>query len=97
MVVTIHDLCHRRDQIVADDTADAAIRKIDDVSVVLNSDDEFGVDVDRAEVVHQYGNPKAVVTCENAIQKGCLPCSEESRQDCQRHRLRGRLINRRQE
>ena len=89
---TSHDLRHRSDQIVADVAADAAIGEIDDVPVVFDSDDEFGVDVDRAEVVHQHGNPKTVIARQNAIQQRRLAGAEESGEDGQRHRVRGRLI-----
>jgi hypothetical protein len=59
---------HGGEEIVADVATNTTIGEIDDVPAVFNADNEFGVNVDRAEVVHQYGDPKAVTAGEDAIQ-----------------------------
>jgi hypothetical protein len=50
----------------------------------LYPDDELGVDVDRAEVVHQHRDPQAVVAREDAIQQRRLAGAEESGEDRER-------------
>ena len=68
LLVPGHHLHHRSDQIVADVAADTAVGEADDVPIALDSDNEVGVDVDRAEVVHQYSDSKAMIAGENAVQ-----------------------------
>ena len=72
------------DQIVADVAADAAVGEADDVPFALDSDDEVGVDVDRAEVVHQDRYAKAVIAGEDAVQQRRLARAEEPRQHGER-------------
>ena len=84
---TRHHLCHRGHQIVADVATDAAVGEIDDVARVLNTDDELGVNVDRAEVIHQHGDSKAVCASENAIQQRRLASTEKAGQHGQRDGL----------
>src|SRR5262245_61642434 len=86
---TSHHLRHRRDQILADVAADTAIGEIDDVPIVFNSDHELGVNVDRAKVVHQYGDPEPVITGQDAIQQRRLAGAEKPGQDRQGDGLRG--------
>jgi hypothetical protein len=87
-------LRHRSGQILAHVAADTAIGEIDDVPIVFNSDNEFGVNVDRAKVVHQYSDPKAVIACKNTIQQRRFACAEKAGQDCQRDGLRAGLVGR---
>ena len=41
-------------------TSAAPVREADDVAFVLDADDKVGVDVDRAEIVHQRGHAQAI-------------------------------------
>ncbi len=91
---TRHHLRHRGDQIVADVAADAAVGEIDDVPLAFDADHEFGVDVDRAEVVHQDRDPQAVIARQNAIQQRRLAGAEKAGQDGQRDGLRAGLVGR---
>ena len=77
LVVPAQHLHHRSDQIIADVAADTAVGEADDVPFALHPDDEVGVDVDRAEVVHQDGDTKAVIAGEDAVQQRRLACTEE--------------------
>ena len=85
---TSHELGHRSGQIVADVAADAAVGEIDDVPVVLHSDDEFSVDVDRTKVVHQHRDAKAVIAGQDAVQQRRLAGAKKAGQDGQRHSVR---------
>ena len=85
---TSHQLGHRSGQIVADVAADTAVGEIDDVPIVLDSDDELGVDVDRTEVVHQHRDPKAVIAGQDAVQQRRLAGAKKAGQDGQRHSVR---------
>ena len=55
--------------------------------VALDADDELGIDVDRAEVVHQHGDPEAVIAGQDAVQQRRLAGAEEAGQDGQRDGL----------
>src|SRR5208282_5940502 len=73
----------RFDEVVANLAADAAIGEADHITV--HADDEFGVDIDRAEVVDEDSDTQAVITGQYAIQQGRLSRSEKAGQDRQRN------------
>ena len=78
-----HHLRHRGDQIVADVAADTAVGEIDDIPLAFDADNEFGINVDRTEVVHQHRDPKAVIAGENAVQQRRLARAKKASQDRQ--------------
>lgn len=82
----------RGDQILTNAAADTPVGEIDHIPVALNADNEFGIDVDRPEVVDQYRDPKAVVAGKNAVQKRRLASAQEAREDCQGDAVRAGLL-----
>ena len=66
---------------IADIAADAAIRQAYDVAIVLDAADKVGVDIDRAEVVHQHGHAQAVIAIEDAVEQSRLPRAKEAGED----------------
>ena len=75
----------RVDEVVSNLAADAAVGEADHVA--LHPDDEFGVDIDRAEVVDEDAYAEAVVPREDAIEQRRLSCPEKARQDRDGYRL----------
>ena len=63
------------DQVVADGAADAAVGEVD--RVALNPDDEFGVDIDRTEVVDENRDAHAVVAAQDVIEQCRFAGSEK--------------------
>ena len=65
-----------------DRAANATVGQTDDIA--FHANDEFGIDVDRAEVVDQHRHAQAVVAVENAIEKRGLSGAEKAGDDRQR-------------
>src|SRR5210317_541772 len=63
------------DQIIADGAADAAVGKLD--GVVLDPDDELGVDIDRAKVVDEDRGAHTVVAAQNVVEQRRLPGAQK--------------------
>jgi hypothetical protein len=83
-LVAVDQRRDRLDEIVADLTAHTPVRQRH--HPVLDIDDEFGVDVDRPEVVHEDPDREPVITGEDVIDQRRLPGPEEAGQDRQRDR-----------
>ena len=56
----------------------AAIGQADDVAAGLNADDQAGVDVNGAEVVHQDSDAKSVIAVKDVVEQGGLARAEKS-------------------
>src|SRR5208337_2742501 len=74
---------YRLDQVVANLAAHAAVGQAD--HVVIHPDDEFGVNVDCAEVVDEDAHAQTVVASQDAVQQRRLARAEKPGQDGDRH------------
>ncbi|MNI04790.1 hypothetical protein D3C73_577230 [compost metagenome] len=80
-------LLDRLQQVVAHRTAHATIGQADHVTV--NADDQFSIDVQRAEVVDQHGNTQAMVFAQQTIKQSGLAGPQKTGQHGQRSGLGG--------
>ena len=79
----------RLDEVLAQRTAGAAVGQADDV--VLDADDQIGVDVHGPEVIHQHRNVARMIPLQDVIDKGGLAGAQEPGKDRQWNRgMRGR-------
>jgi hypothetical protein len=71
------DLLYRRQHVIPHAATNAAVGEADKVSAGFHPDDQVGIDVDRAEVVHQNGDAKSVAAIEDAIEQRGLAGAEK--------------------
>src|SRR6266851_7112011 len=77
---TIEHTCDRFEQVTADRAAHAAIGETDHIT--LDADDEFGINIDGAEIVHEDCHSQAMVAVEEAVEQRRLAGAEKAGDDC---------------
>ena len=80
----------RREQVLAQRAADAAIRELDHLLLLLHqataTAHELRIDVDRRHVVHNHCDAHTLAIAEHVVEQRRLACTEEAREH--RHRQR---------
>ena len=64
--------------------------KLSTVSSALDNNDEVGIDVDRAEIIHEHRDAEAVIAVEDAVEQRGLSRAKEAGEDRDGNGLPGR-------
>ena len=78
---------HRLHQLVVDRAADAAVAQLH--HLLSCGDDEFVIDADLTEFIHQHSGLHALLIAENVVEQSGFPGTEEARENRHRDPNRG--------
>ncbi len=84
-LIACEHLLERKNEIVADLAADAAVGEMD--GVFLDGVDEVSIDVDRTKIVDQDTDAEAVIAVEDAVEQRGLATAEKTGEERDRDRV----------